>query len=183
MQLFRRFRDDRSALRRSAEFAGVLMQEPHAAEVSWLSEVATRGDDDHARWELRYLRRSLGVLQAQRDALDDRTASEALRALLHLMEKDPLVEGGLRELAARQFDARLSAYREAWLGRGHGSAATRVAQNLLAFSGGPIRADTPAVARGALLVDALSHEVGDALRQLYGVASLPDDIAPSAIAR
>src|SRR5688572_18073272 len=108
------------------------MLEPSAAEVAWLARDATRGDTDHAQWELRYLRRALGILVAQRDALDDRTASEALRALLHRMQKDDkVVNEDLRELAERQFNARLSAYRDAFTSRGHGAATTRVAQNLL----------------------------------------------------
>ena len=64
MRLFGSFRDDRALLRKSAAFASVLMDEPAASEVEWLSQVATRGDTDHARWELRYLRRSVGVLVA-----------------------------------------------------------------------------------------------------------------------
>ena len=61
------------------------------------------------------------------------------------MQKDPNVDGALRELAERQFNARLSAYRDAFTSRGHGTPALRVAQNLLAFAGGPIRGDDPVV--------------------------------------
>ena len=42
MRLFRSFRDDRALLRKSAAFAAVLMDEPAAGEVEWLSKVATR---------------------------------------------------------------------------------------------------------------------------------------------
>src|SRR5205085_553047 len=83
--------------------------EPSSADVEWLSRVATRGDVDHARWELRYLRRSVGILIAQRDALDDRTPSEVLRALLHRLQKDPYVDDTLRELAEPQFNVRPAA--------------------------------------------------------------------------
>ena len=91
MRLFSSFRDDRALLRKSAEFASVLMAEPAPSEVEWLASVATRGDVDHARWELRYLRRAVGILIAQRDALDDRTPSEALRALLHRIDRKSVV--------------------------------------------------------------------------------------------
>ena len=148
-------------------------------DVEWLARDATRGDTDHAQWELRYLRRSLGILVAQRDALDDRTPSEALRALLHRMHKDRNVDGGLRELAERQFNARLSAYRDAFTTRALGSTTTRVAQNLLAFSGGPIRADEPAVQRGADLVSRYLHESNAALRQSFGEPQILEDVAPS----
>jgi hypothetical protein len=183
MRLFRSFRDDRALLRKSAEFAAMLMAEPVPAEVEWLSSVATRGDVDHARWELRYLRRSVGILVAQRDALDDRTPSEVLRALLHRMQKDPNVDPSLRELAERQFNARLGAYRDAFASRGHGTPALRLAQNMLAFAGGPIRGDDPVVQRGAEMVAETIAAASDALRGSFGVVELPDDVSPSRLAR
>ena len=183
MRLFRSFRDDRALLRRSAEYAVALMQEPAVADVEWLARDATRGDVDHAQWELRYLRRALGILVAQRDALDDRTHSEAFRALVHRMQKDRNVDGGLLELAERQFHARLSAYRDAFTSRGHGAASTRVAQNLLAFSGGPIRSDDPAVQRGEAVVAQYLAESNTALRASFGAAQLPEDVAPSKVVR
>jgi len=183
MRLFRSFREDRALLRRSAEYVAVLMREPSQDEVDWLSRGATRGDADHARWELRYLRRAVGVLVAQRDALDDRTPSEVLRALLHRMHKDPNVDAALRDLAERQFNARLSAYRDAFTQRGHGTPALRVAQNLLAFAGGPIRSDDPVVQRGAQLVGETVVMANAALRDTFGTAELPEDVAPSSLAR
>jgi hypothetical protein len=183
MRLFRSFRDDRALQRGTASYVAVLLAEPGPDEVAWLSAGATRGDADHAIWELRYLRRALGILVAQRDALDDRTPSEVLRTLSSRMEKDPNVDGELRELAERQFNARLSAYRDAFTSRGHGTPAQRVAQNLLAFAGGPIRADDPVVVRGTALVGAYLAAAGDALRASFGTAELPDDVPPSQLAR
>ena len=183
MRLFRSFRDDRALLRRSAEYAAALMAEPAAPDVEWLSTVATRGDTDHAVWELRYLRRALGILVAQRDTLDDRTPSEVLRALLHRMQKDHNVDGELIDLAERQFNARLSAYRDAFTSRGHGTPAIRVAQNLLAFSGGPIRADDPVVVRGTQLVSEYLAASNAALQASFGKAELPEDVQPSKVGR
>ena len=159
------------------------MQEAAELDVDWLSTVATRGDRDHAQWELRYLRRALGVLVAQRDALDDRTPSEVLRALLHRMQKDHNVDGELIELAERQFNARFSAYRDAFSTRGHGTPAIRVAQNLLAFSGGPIRADDPAVKRGTALVSEYLNASNAALQASFGKAQMPEDVQPSKVGR
>ena len=183
MRLFRSFRDDRALLARSGAYADGLMVEPSAVDVDWLSRVGTRGDADHARWELRYLRRAVGILVAQRDALDDRTHSEVLRALIQRMDRDPRVDAELRELADRQFNARLSAYRDAFTSRGHGTPTLRVAQNLLAFSGGPIRAADPVVQEGAALVTGYLSEANEALRRAFGTAELPDDVAPSALVR
>jgi hypothetical protein len=183
MRLFRSFRDDRALQRRSAAYAATLMQEPSTEDVDWLASQATRGDRDHAIWELRYVRRALGILVAQRDALDDRTPSEVLRALADRMRKDPHVDDDLRELAERQFNARLSAYRDAFTSRGHGTPAMRVAQNLLAFAGGPIRANDPVVVRGAALVAEILGSAGDTLRETFGAAELPEDVAPSQVGR
>lgn len=169
--------------RRSSAFADTLMGEPAREHVEWLAASATRGDADHAIWELRYLRRALGVLVAQRDALDDRTPSAVLRALVERMERDPNVDRELRELAHRQFNARLSAYRDAFTLRGHGSPAVRVAQNLLAFAGGAIRAGDPAVQRAATIVTEFVHDANESLRQCFGEVELPDDVAPSRLRR
>lgn len=179
MRLFATFRDDRALLRRSAEFADSLMAEPADEDVTWLSEKATRGDVDHARWELRYLRRALGILVSQRDALDDRTPSAVLRALMDRMDRDPNVDSELRELSERQFNARLSAYRDAFTSRGHGTPAVRIAQNLLAFSGGPIRTADPVVQHGARLVDEALTTANAQLRATFGEPELPDDVRPS----
>lgn len=183
MRLFRRFRDDRALLNRSAAYADALMQEPASDDIEWLGRVGTRGDIDHARWELRYLRRAVGILVAQRDALDDRTHSRVFRALLERMDRDRNVDAELRELAERQFNARLSAYRDAFTSRGHGTPAMRVAQNMLAFAGGPIRAADPVVQRGAELVGIYLASANEALRTTFGTAELPDDVVPSTLAR
>src|SRR3954470_16929795 len=178
MRLFRSFRDDRALMRKSAAYAAALMQDPAPADVEWLSTDATRGDVDHALWELRYLKRALGILVAQRDALDDRTPSEVLRALLHRMQKDRNIDSELHDLAERQFNARLSAYRDAFTSRGHGTPALRVAQNLLAFAGGPIRGDDPVVQRGAELVAESLASASESLRATFGAAELPEDVSP-----
>ena len=183
MGFLRRFRDDRALVSRSAAYVDALMREPAAEDVEWLARAATRGDVDHARWELRYLRRSLGILVAQRDALDDRTHSHVLRALLQRMARDPNVDAELRELADRQFNARLSAYRDAFTLRGQGTPALRVAQNLLAFAGGPIRGADPVVQHGAAVVASQLADANEGLRAAFGTAELPEDVAPSAMGR
>lgn len=183
MRLFRSFRDDRALQRRSAVYAATLMQEPSSEDVDWLASQATRGDVDHAIWELRYLRRALGILVTQREALDDRTPSEVLRGLVERMRKDANVDDDLRDLAERQFNARLSAYRDALTSRGDGTPALRVAQNLLAFAGGPIRANDPVVQRGATLVAEILRASGQTLRDTFGAAELPEDVAPSQVRR
>ena len=99
------------------------------------------------------------------------------------MQKDQNVDDALRELAERQFNARLAAYRDAFTSRGHGTPALRVAQNMLAFAGGPIRGDDPVVVRGAELVTNLIATANETLRESFGTAELPEDVSPSSLAR
>ena len=183
VRLFRSFRDNRTLLRRSAAYAASLMEEPSPADVDWLSTDATRGDVDHAQWELRYLRRALGILVAQRDALDDRTPSEVLRALLHRMQKDHNVDAELHDLAERQFNARLSAYRDAFTSQGQHS--PRCASRRTCWPSPAARSvtDDPAVKRGAQLVSEYLATANAALQAAFGKVQLPEDVPPSKLAR
>ena len=84
---FGRWRDDRDLQRKADTYVASLMREPAEADVEWLARTATRGDADHARWELRYARRALGLIVAQRDALDDKTGSDVARTLAVAMAR------------------------------------------------------------------------------------------------
>jgi hypothetical protein len=81
MGLLRRWQAERDLRRRATACARALAREPAEEDVHWLAAHGTAGDLDHARWELRYARRALGLIAAQRDALDDRTASAVAHAL------------------------------------------------------------------------------------------------------
>src|SRR5262245_11479193 len=83
------------------------MAEPAPEDVTWLSQAATNGDEDRARWELRYARRATGLLSAERDALDDRTASAVAREIGESWSKDRNIAPGMRRTAEQQFNARL----------------------------------------------------------------------------
>src|SRR5438270_511527 len=112
MPFLARWRAERDLQRKAAGFVAVLFAEPDPADAQWLAATATRGDLDHAQWELRYARRALGLIAAQRDALDDRTASIVARELSEAFSRDSRIAAGMTETAERQFNARLSAYRE-----------------------------------------------------------------------
>ncbi len=81
LPFLRAWREERLLRQRAAAYVRTLSGEPEAADVDGLARDVTRGDVDHARWELRYARRALGLLVAGRDALDDRTASVVAREL------------------------------------------------------------------------------------------------------
>ena len=182
MPILGRWRDDRNVQRRAAQFVASLMREPDDADVEWLGRSATKGDLDHARWELRYARRALGLIVAQRDALDDKTGSAVARELTDAIARDGNVDATTVEIAERQFNARISAYRDGLDARASGtSVATRLGQTLFAFSGGSFRSATTELTRGGELLGAYATEANQALRDAFGTAQLPENIPPSEI--
>ena len=179
--LFARWRAERESQRRAAEFVAAIMREPPDADVAWLSAAATRGDADHARWELRYARRALGLIVAQRDALDDRTASIVARALADAFARDRSIAAGKLETAERQLNARLSAYRDGLEARGGAPTRTRMGQTLFAFAGGSFRVQDDNIVRAGELLANYLTEANAALRDAFGTAELPENVAPSQV--
>lgn len=182
MTLFARWRSEREFQRKAQRFVERLIDEPSDDDVRWLAQVATHGDTDHARWELRYARRSLGLITAQRDALDDRTGSMVARALAEATAKDPQVAPEMHEIAERQFNARLSAYRDALAARAGAATGARLGQTLFAFAGGSFRQVDEHILRGGELLGDYLTQANAALREFFGTVSLPDNVPPSALA-
>jgi hypothetical protein len=183
MPIFGRWREDRDLQRKAVTYVASLMREPGEADIEWLARVATKGDIDHARWELRYARRAMGLIIAQRDALDDKTGSAVGRELTDAIARDGNVDATTVEIAERQFNARISAYRDGLDSRASGvPIETRLGQTLFAFSGGAFRDAAPDVVRGGELLTGYAAEANQALRQAFGTAKLPEDIPPSKLA-
>ena len=181
MPFFTRWRKERQRQRHADTYVAALLREPLDADVAWLSKAATRGDDDHARWELRYARRAIGLLVAQRDAMDDRTGSLVAQVLGASFEEDQRIDQGRFGLVERQFNARLSAYRDALAARSPDTRA-RLGQTLLAFAGGSFRDVDDTVRRAGDVLAGYEHEANETLRSAFGSAALPEQIPPSAAA-
>ncbi len=156
--------------RATEEFVASLMKEPAEDDVTWLSDVATGGDDDHARWELRYARRVLGVLVAQRDTLNDRTPSAVLRELTRAMLADRAVDATRVKLVERQFNDRFRAYREMAALRGaKDDEHERLGRAMLMLAGAP-RVIAEDLARASEIVAAMEQEANVELAAAYGPA-------------
>ncbi|MEO7082783.1 MAG: hypothetical protein ABI442_00045 [Gemmatimonadaceae bacterium] len=181
MSLFDRWRAERDAGRKAAKYAEALFRDPERADVQWLSESATRGDVDHAQWELRYARRALGLIAAQRDALDDLTASIVAREIADQFARDRNVAAGMVETAERQFNARLSAYRDGLAAKAGAPTAIRMGQTLFAFAGGSFKVQDANIVRAGELLATYLTEANEALRASFGTAALPENIPPSAL--
>jgi len=178
---FAAWRDQRRLRRNAALYVQSLVQDPDAADVSWLSEVATRGDSDRARWELRYARRVCGQLVAERDALDDRTASAVAREIADGWAKDRNVAAGMRHTAEQQFTARLRALGQALTARSSPEpTGARLGRALLVAAG----LDSPSardIDRGGAIVARYLEQANEALRRAFGTATLPENLPPSAV--
>jgi hypothetical protein len=180
-RLFDEWRSEWQRRRGLASYVAALMTEPDAGDVSWLADAACEGDQDRARWELRYARRALGLVVAQRDALDDRTPSLVSRELATAVQSDRNVAPAMLKMAERQFNDRLSIYRDVLTSRAavEGSGA-RLGRTLLQISG-TRRASDEMVARGGEILARYVDEANEALRHAFGAPSLPEDRPPSQV--
>ncbi len=147
--------------------------------MQWLAATATEGDADRARWELRYARRALALLIAERDALDDKTGSMVAKEMRQALALDRGVAAGMVRLAERQLDQRLTAYRGALAARTAGEPVdVRLGRVLL---GGPRwQEKAEDVERAAAVVRRYMEASQEALRRSFGIASIPEDQVPSA---
>ncbi len=164
---------DRDQRRRAASYVAALFVAPADDDVAWLSEHGTDCDTDHARWELRYARRALGLLAAQRDALDDRTASLVASELARALGNDPAVAPGKIRMAERQLNARLSAYGDALGNRQGEGSGWHLGRALLEFAGHRDAPRPDIVAHAGDLLARYLAESNEALRKSFGAASLP----------
>lgn len=178
---FRRRGED---ARSSSAYRQALLREPPDADIAWLASVGTAGDADHARWELRYARGAFYLISAQRDALDDRTASTVAHTIAGLLERDARIAPERRSVARQQFNARLRAYGDALAAReGAGARGDAAGRALLHFAGrtDPLPADAVGTAAGILA--RYMFEANDTLRSAFGTAALPEHAPPSSMVR
>ncbi|MEO7040385.1 MAG: hypothetical protein ABI446_14035 [Gemmatimonadaceae bacterium] len=163
---------DRAQRRRATNYVATLFVEPSDEDVEWLSHHGTDCDTDHARWELRYARRALGLLGAQRDALDDRTASLVAAALARELANDRAVAPGKIRMAERQLNARLTAYGDALTNREGEGSGWHLGRALLDFAGHRDAARPDIVAHAGDLLARYMGEANAALRKNFGAATL-----------
>lgn len=177
--MFARWRTEWKQGRQAAAFVEVLRHEPTEEDVQWVAAEATNGDVDRARWELRYARLSLGLLAAERDALDDLTPSLIAREIATALHSDPRIAASMVKVADQQFNERLSAYRHAFTDRTATFGVTdRLGDMFLRLADAP-PPNADARTRASSLVARMLEEANTALRASFGTAALPPDIAPS----
>ena len=176
------FGKSKAAEQRSRAVASYVREasaEPDEDDVRWLATIAGDGDMDRARWELRYARRSFALLVAERDALDDRTGSLVAREMRQALQMDRSVAAGMVAVAERQLNQRLISFRVALGDRSSADPPdARVARVLLDRVGA--REVTVNLPRASAIVRKYLDELQDSLRKVFGVASVPENVPPSA---
>jgi hypothetical protein len=177
MGLLGEWRAARERERRARVYLGALLAPPPADDLAWLAAQGGVADVAVAQRELAFARRAVGLIVAERDALDDRTAADVAHALGRVVA----AEARRTPASGRAWAERWRAYVRAMAVRGGGeSPAARMARVLLAGAGiaAPSRQQ---LGRVAQVVTTMRVEANAALTAAYGAASLPEDVPPSAL--
>ena len=178
--MLKEWRAQRALRARATAYVATLFAEPPDEDVQWLAVSGTSDDLDHARWELRYARRALGLLTAQRDALDDRTGSAVAAALGRMLARDPAIAPGRLRIAERQLNARLRAYGDALVRREGAGTGWHLGRALLEFAGRKEGSPPDVVARAGDILARYLAESNEALRDNFGAPRLAEDVAANA---
>ena len=175
MRWLAEWRAVRGRRRRADGYLHAMLLPPESADVQWMESLAVR--PDVARRELVFARRAIGLIVAERDALDDRTASDVAHQLAVVIASE------VRDVPdmGRAWSERWRAYTATLAVRGESEApAARLARVLLAGVG-VTSPNTQELVRATQFVLATRTRANEALRAVFGVASLPDDVRPSAL--
>lgn len=177
MGLFADWRESRDRRRRASHYVAAVLRDRETSQADWL--VAMGVPPETAARELTLAVRAIGLIVAQRDALDDRTAADVSHELAPLIERE--VQQSLGQGAA--WGERWREYTAALAVRGIAEVpAARLAKVLLHGAG--LMEPTPAqLARATEFVADIRGRANEALRELFGAADLPDGIPPSAFGR
>ena len=85
------------------------------------------------------------------------------------------------KLADRQFNERLSAYREMMLLRGGAERLPERLGRALLLLSGSVRMGSLELHGASEIITRLLADIGEALEKSFGVVSLPEDLPPSAV--
>ncbi len=166
--------------RKALRYVRTLHAEPSETDVAWLAGIDPGGDEDHAMWELRYARLALGVIAAERDALDDSVPAMVSHAVTESLSSDRRIAAAMLPLAERQFGVRLGQYRDAVSRRDSGYPLDqRLGRTLLEFTSHAAVPDQRAIERAGQIAQGYLRNASLALQEIFGRASLPEDVRPS----
>jgi hypothetical protein len=177
MSFLAQWRHARDRRKRAAVYLTSIGQELPSADIAWLSALAPGASRECAGRELAFARRAVALIVAERDALDDRTASDVAHELGAARSIEARRDGDV----ARAWSNRWLAYTNALAARGSSEApAARIARVMLEGAG--VSQATPEVLLEATqVINMFRSSANEALRQAFGAASMPEDVRPSAL--
>lgn len=178
MSILSEWRVARERRKLATAYLGAITQQHEApADIEWLTRLTPNGDERLAARELQFARRAIGLIVAERDALDDRTASDVAHQVAGVISAEARHDA----VVGRAWIERWRACTSALAARGSTeSPAARLARVMLAGSG--VGQPTPEqLVRATQYILTLRTGANEALRTAYGSASLPDDVRPSAL--
>lgn len=178
MGLLAALREQRRRQAMADRYVESLLRAPAADVVAWLAE---QGDGDAARAtaELSVAQRAIGLIVAERDALDDQTAADVAHTLNALDAR----EARQRSAAPTAWRARWREYADALAARATSDPPLRRVARVLLRQVGVTTPDPDQLAGALEIVTAFRHRANTSLQAAYGAASLPEDRAPSALVR
>ena len=177
MSLWTEWREQRKRSRRASTYLGRVLRAPDADTVHWLASIGV--PVPLAVQEITFAVRAIGVIVAERDALDDRTASDVVQQLALVIRREPSGDEDRRHLWAERWRA----YSASLAVRGsEESPTTRVARVFLAAAG-VVAPSGEQLLRATHFIAHTRSAANDALRDVFGAAALPDHVRPSAVQR
>lgn len=177
MSFLAEWRHARERKKRASVYLSAINQQVAPTDVAWLASLAPGADEQVALRELLYARRAIGLIVAERDALDDRTASDVAHQLASVIASEARRDAD----AGRAWSERWRAYTTALAARGSPEApAARLARVMIAGAG-VTSPPSAALVRGTQYVLGVRAAANEALRKAFGAASMPEDVRPSAL--
>lgn len=151
-----------------------LLRDPEPQQLTWLEGIV---GPQVAERELSFARRAIGLIVAERDALDDRTASDVAHQLAPVIQGEARRDPGSGAL----WSERWRAFTAALAVRGSAEPpAVRLARVVL-DGAGVANPTAEQVALATAFVQTTRATMNEHLRAAFGAASLPEDVRPSAL--
>ena len=177
MSILSDWRTQRDRRRRATIYLSAITPAVTTSDANWLTAIARGTDNARVMRELQFVQRAVGLIVAERDALDDRTASDVAHQLASVIDLEATRDAD----AGRAWSERWRAYTGALAVRGSTEGpTTRLARVMLGAAG--VHAPTAEqLDRATQHVQSVRAAANEALRTAFGAASLPEDIAPSAV--
>lgn len=175
MGLIGAWRAARERRRLAERYLRGLLTAPETDDMQWLS--THTGSIAAATRELVFVRRAIALIVAERDALDDRTASDVSHVLAGVIG----AEARASRQTGREWALRWRAYSATQAARGQvESPAARMARVMLEGAGIALPSDA-LLTQATQCVQTTRARANESLRAAFGEATLPEDIRPSAL--